>query len=180
MAKKKLIIWGLGVSAFHLVITLIAFVIAYADTMDDFDRGERTPPTQIQKVAHVLTPILMQPAVSLWTPWMSKHMPNLVECLVFFANSMLWGFGVVVVFKGLREAVIPITPEFFAGWHKERYKRIGSVGGPNNASAKRHKLLGGGHRSSRRGRWTIHGSVSNATGLPRDSARDSTVAGTEG
>ena len=105
MAKKKLIVWGFGLSAFHLVITLIAFVIAYGDTMDDFDRGEPTPPTCIETVAHVLTPILMQPAVSLWTLRMAKHMPNLVQWFVFFASSMLWGFGVIVVLKGLREAV---------------------------------------------------------------------------
>jgi hypothetical protein len=105
MAKKKLIMWGFGLSAFHLVITLVAFCIAYNDTMDDFDREEPTPPTRIEKVAHVLTPILIQPAVSLWTPWMAKHMPNLVQWLVFFASSMLWGFAVIAILEGLRKAV---------------------------------------------------------------------------
>jgi hypothetical protein len=103
MTKKKLIMWGFGLSAFHLVITLVAFCIVYNDTMDGFDREERTPPTRIEKAAHVLTPILMQPAVSLWTPW--RHMPNLVQWLVFFASSMLWGFGLVAILEGLRKAV---------------------------------------------------------------------------
>ncbi len=114
MTKKKLMMWGFGLSAFHLVITLFAFCIAYNDTMDDFDRGERTSPTQTQKVAHVLTPILMQPVLSLWTPWMAKHTPLLVQHFLFFANSMLWGFGVIVVLKGLCEAV--------------RHLQIGSIG----------------------------------------------------
>ena len=105
MAKKRLIMWGFGLSAFHLVITLVAFCIAYNDTMADFDRDEPTPPTCIQRAAHVLTPILMQPAVSLWTPSEHLPLPRLAEWVVFFASSMLWGFAVVAILEGVRKAL---------------------------------------------------------------------------
>jgi hypothetical protein len=107
MAKKKLIMWGFGLSVFHLVITLVTFCIAYNDVMADFDRDEPTPPTCIQRTADVLTPILMQPFLSTWTPWMSEHMPlpRLVEWFALFASSMVWGFGVIAIFEGLRKAV---------------------------------------------------------------------------
>jgi hypothetical protein len=91
--RKRIIIWGLGLSAIHLVLTLVTFCIAYNDTMTDFERDEPTPATKIEIAAHALTPILMQPLLSLWTPWMSRHVPVWLEHLLFLGNCLLWGFA---------------------------------------------------------------------------------------
>jgi hypothetical protein len=45
--------------------------------------------------------ILMFPGYLLWTPWASKNLPNVVEWLVFIANSALWGLVISAVVGGL-------------------------------------------------------------------------------
>jgi hypothetical protein len=90
---KRIVAWGFGLSALHLVVTLAAFSIMFNHGMADFERGELTPPTPIEKLANVLTPILMQPYMSLRTPWMNRHLPVFVEHLLFLCSSLLWGFA---------------------------------------------------------------------------------------
>jgi hypothetical protein len=43
--------------------------------------------------------ILMFPGYLLWTPWASKNLPNVLEWLLFIANSALWGLVISAVVK---------------------------------------------------------------------------------
>ena len=89
--KKRFIITGSVLTICHLVTLGIVFFITFADGMEQFDNPERML-TTVEKVAHAVLMVLWQPAYSLWTPWMSKHMPDIFEWMLLFANSMLWGF----------------------------------------------------------------------------------------
>jgi hypothetical protein len=64
-----------------------------------------------QSVANAATAadVLMLPGYLLWTPWASKNLPNVVEWLLFVANSALWGF----------------TISFIAGMMSRRWERPG-------------------------------------------------------
>lgn len=89
--KKRFIITGSILTACHLVALWVVFFITFAAGMEQFDNPERML-TTVEKVAHAVLMVLWQPAYSLWTPWMSKHMPDILEWMLLFANSMLWGF----------------------------------------------------------------------------------------
>lgn len=93
--KKRFIVTGSILSACHLVMMGVVFFISFAAGMTQFDNTERIP-TTVDKVSHAVLMVIWQPAYSLWTPWMSKHMPNIIEWGLIFANSMLWGFVLAV------------------------------------------------------------------------------------
>ena len=93
--RKRLIIWTLGLAAAHFIIMLASLLLAYGSGMEEFDNPDYQP-TVVERVAEAICPVLMQPAASLWTPWMTKHMPNIVEWLLVLANSILWGFVAAV------------------------------------------------------------------------------------
>lgn len=89
--KKRFIITGSVLTVCHLVIFGVVFSISFGAGMEEFDNPDRIP-TTMEQVSHAVLMVLWQPAYSLWTPWMSKHMPDIFEWLLLFANSMLWGF----------------------------------------------------------------------------------------
>jgi hypothetical protein len=64
--------------------------------MDEFD-GKITELSAFQSFACHVADILVQPGYSLWTPWMSKNLPNACEWVLFLLNSALWGFGSVLL-----------------------------------------------------------------------------------
>lgn len=41
--------------------------------------------------ARLAVDILRFPGYPLWTPWASKNLPNVMEWLLFLANSVVWG-----------------------------------------------------------------------------------------
>ena len=92
---KKYIKRGILLSVIHLVITFSLFFWSFNKTMEAFDN----PYTEVSLIYSVIEPaitlmvnILMQPCLSVWTPWMSKHMPDLIEWVLVLLNSALWGF----------------------------------------------------------------------------------------
>ena len=65
--------------------------------MEAFDKQPDYQPTLIERLTDRTTVVLMQPAMSLWTPCMSKNMHNVVEWLLFFSNSLLWGVVIALL-----------------------------------------------------------------------------------
>jgi hypothetical protein len=47
--------------------------------------------------AAIAADVLILPGYLLWTPWASKNLPNVVEWLLFVANSALWGFVISLI-----------------------------------------------------------------------------------
>ena len=89
--KKRIIITAIVLAVIHLVLAIGSVVVAYGSGMEAFDNPDYEP-SSIERVADHLSGILMQPGMSLWTQWMSKNMPNVVEWGLCVANSLLWGF----------------------------------------------------------------------------------------
>lgn len=88
--KKRIIITTLVMTGIHFVLATSSVIIAFSSRMEAFDNPHYEP-SVIERVTCQLSGILMQPGMSLWTPWMSKNMPNVVEWGLFVINSLLWG-----------------------------------------------------------------------------------------
>jgi len=94
--KKRIMVTGLIVAVVHLVLAIGSVMFAFGSGMKTFDNLDYQP-TVIERLADWTAGVLMQPGVSLWTPWMSKNMPNVVEWTLFVGNSLLWGFVIALL-----------------------------------------------------------------------------------
>lgn len=84
-------------SAIHLAILFIFFVISFSAGMNEFDgKGEMTA---FEEMAQKVTVVLMSPLYLVWNSWASKHIHNLIENLLFIANSVLWGIAVEYLYS---------------------------------------------------------------------------------
>ncbi len=70
--------------------------VAFGSGVEAFDNPDDQP-SMVERVADSLAGILMQPGMSLWTPWMSKNMPDVVEWGLCLLNSLLWGIALALL-----------------------------------------------------------------------------------
>jgi hypothetical protein len=94
--KKRLITQMVVLTVIHIIMTIGSVMLSFGSGMEAFDNQDYQP-SMIGRIADHLAGIITQPALSLWTPWMSKNMPNMLEWVLFIANSMLWGRIIVGV-----------------------------------------------------------------------------------
>ena len=94
--KKKIIVTGIIISIVHFVLAMVLIMVALGSTMEAFDNPDSQPPV-IGNLAGWMVRILMQPVRSLWTSWMSKNMPDVVEWIFCMGNSLLWGFIIALL-----------------------------------------------------------------------------------
>ncbi len=94
--KKRIVITMLVAAGMHLILAIGSVVVSFGSAMEAFDKPDYQP-AGITRVADQLAGILMQPGMSLWTPWMSKNMPNVVEWALCIANSLLWGMAFALI-----------------------------------------------------------------------------------
>jgi hypothetical protein len=94
---RRVFISAIIVAVVHLVMTIGSVLIAFGSGMEAFDNPDYQP-SMVERVADSLAGILMQPARSLWTPWISKQMPDSLEWALLLTNSLLWGLALTVPF----------------------------------------------------------------------------------
>ncbi len=94
--KKRIIITGIIVAVVHLALAIGSVMVAFGFGMEAFDNPDYQP-TVIERLVDRTAGVLMQPGMSLWTPWMSKNMPNVVEWMLCVGNSLLWGFAIALL-----------------------------------------------------------------------------------
>ncbi len=93
---------GFALSGIHLAVTFVLLLYVLADGLGPPDDLTVPPPSPLAESAGMLLKVLMQPLVSLWNKWMSQHVPNLVEILLFLLNSCVWGFPIAILWDRLR------------------------------------------------------------------------------
>ena len=94
--NKKIIITSVIVALVHFALTISLMLFAISTGMEAFNNPDHHI-SGIERFSGSLVKVLMQPVMSLWTPWMSKNMPNMVEWVLVIANSLLWGFAIVLI-----------------------------------------------------------------------------------
>lgn len=94
--KKRIIITAVVLAAIHFVLAIGSVIIAFGSGMEAFDNPDYQP-SLVERVADALAGFLMQPGMSLWTSWVSKNMPNVVEWGLCLLNSLLWGIVLAVI-----------------------------------------------------------------------------------
>ncbi len=94
--KKRTIIIGVLISVSHFVVTAGAILVTFGKVMNSFENADYQP-SAIESAAESLADILTQPGASLWTSWMSTHMPDAVEWIIAGANSLVWGMLIALL-----------------------------------------------------------------------------------
>lgn len=94
--KKRIIITVVILTVVHFILAIGSVMISFGSGMEAFDNPDYKP-SMIERIADPLAGILMQPGMSLWTPWMSKKMPDVVEWGLCLFNSLLWGIVLDVI-----------------------------------------------------------------------------------
>jgi len=87
--KKRIIITTVVLAGMHFILAIGSIGIAFGLGMRAFDNPDYQPP-RIERIAARLAGVLAQPGRSLWTPWMSRNMPDVVEWGLCLINSVLW------------------------------------------------------------------------------------------
>jgi hypothetical protein len=77
----------LGLSATHLIVTLIGVVIAFSLGMERFDHGSE--PELFERTLRIVVDVLVFPLFYL--PREIKGSSNAIEWFLVLANSFLWG-----------------------------------------------------------------------------------------
>ncbi|MEN8245944.1 MAG: hypothetical protein ABFS43_13710 [Thermodesulfobacteriota bacterium] len=88
--KKRIIVTAVVLAAIHFVLVIGLAMIAFVSGMETFDNPDYQP-SMVGSASGFLAGILMQPGISLWTPWMSENMHDVIEWGLYFFNSFLWG-----------------------------------------------------------------------------------------
>ena len=95
--KKRIIVTAVVLAVIHFVLVIGLVMIAFVSGMEAFDNPDYQP-SIMGSISGFLAEILMQPGISLWTPWMSENMHDVIEWGLYFFNSFLWGvvFALVI------------------------------------------------------------------------------------
>lgn len=97
---KRILITTIGLAAIHLVLAIGTLMVALAVSLPAFDNPDYQPSFAGRAIDWVAD-LLSQPGASIWTPWMSRHLPDSLEWGVFLGNSLLWGFALALVIRAL-------------------------------------------------------------------------------
>jgi hypothetical protein len=100
--KKRIIITAIIIGIAHFILAIIVIGISFGSTMESFENPDYQL-SSAEKISNVLAGILILPLDLIWSPWMSKHLPDIVEWILFLFNSLLWGFVIALCinFKAL-------------------------------------------------------------------------------
>ncbi len=94
--RRRIFITAIIIAVIHLAVAIGSILIAFSSGMEAFDNPDHQP-SMFEHVAGSLAGILMQPGMSLWTPWMSKNMPDIFEWGLCLFNSLLWGIVLATI-----------------------------------------------------------------------------------
>ncbi|MHC4517726.1 MAG: hypothetical protein ACYTAS_03985 [Planctomycetota bacterium] len=94
--KRRIVITAIVVAVAHFVLASALLLFAVGAGMEALDNPDYQE-SGTERVAARLVEVLFQPLWSLWTPWMSKNMPRLLEWVLSAANSLLWGFAIALI-----------------------------------------------------------------------------------
>ena len=100
MERWRFVRLGFLLSLAHVAIWFACFMDAYKHSSRAFDHPDATMPPHA-KFTEMVVDILSYPCFALWTPWMSKHMPDFVEWISFALNSAIWGFGIAAASRAI-------------------------------------------------------------------------------
>lgn len=87
---KRILLTATVIAGIHLVLSLVSAALVFGSGLEAFDNPDYQL-SMVEVVAHSLIGILLQPGTSLWAPWMSKNLPNVVEWGLILLNSFFWG-----------------------------------------------------------------------------------------
>jgi len=104
MKRSLIIFWGFFLSLIHAGIAIYCILVSLGISMSRFDSAEHFS-TSIEPFS-LFAGILSLPGRLIWTRWMNETMP-FMEWPLFIVNSLLWGFGTVMILSFLLQLFKP-------------------------------------------------------------------------
>lgn len=83
----------------HFLLTMVLLIYAFGEGMARFDEG--SPPTAFENYIDVVVEILMQPGSTIYDLIPKEKKTDLIEWTLVAVNSLLWGFGVLFLWRGV-------------------------------------------------------------------------------
>ena len=93
--KKRIIITAIILAVVHFILSIVTIGVSFVSGMDSFDNPDYRP-SGVEKIFKIVAYILILPLYLIWSPLMSKHLPDIVEWILFLSNSLLWGFVIAL------------------------------------------------------------------------------------
>jgi len=88
---------GIFLRLAHLLLTIVLVIYSFAEGMARFDAG--TPSTVFEDVISVCANVLMQPMYAAYSAIPREIQSNILEWSLLAANSLLWGFGLLFLWR---------------------------------------------------------------------------------
>lgn len=97
---KTSLIWIIVIAVVHFVVSLAFLMLSFSDSMARFDTGE--PRNMMSSVIYYTSEILAFPIVKLVEHSGLQLHSTIAQYLPFVANSLVWGWVAVFVFRRVR------------------------------------------------------------------------------
>lgn len=97
---KTSLIWIIVIAVVHFVVSLAFLMLSFSDSMARFDTGE--PRNMMGSVIYYTSEILAFPIVKLVEHSGLQLHSTIAQYLPFVANSLVWGWVAVFVFRRVR------------------------------------------------------------------------------
>lgn len=99
---KGPVVWIIAIAVVHFVVSLAFLMSSFSDSMARFDTGD--PRNIVGSVIYYTSEILAFPIVKLVEHSSLRLHSTIAQYLPFVANSLVWGWVVVFVFRKVRRA----------------------------------------------------------------------------
>lgn len=95
--RNKTLRDGILIGLAHFLLSMVLILYSFSTGMARFDEG--TPSTVFEDVISVCANVLMQPMGAVYDSIPRKIKTELIEWTLFVANSLLWGFGILFLYR---------------------------------------------------------------------------------
>lgn len=100
---KRPFVWALAIAIVHFVLSFVFLLLSFSDSMARFDTGE--PRSMIGAAMYYTSELLAFPIVKLVELTGVRLHSTIAQYLPFVANSLVWGWLAVFVFRRFRRSI---------------------------------------------------------------------------
>ncbi|MDF1660000.1 MAG: hypothetical protein P1U58_20460 [Verrucomicrobiales bacterium] len=98
--RKRFFITASIFAAAHFIPQLGCMVVSIGSSMSRFD-DPAAHPAMVDEVVGKIAEVMMQPGAAIWDSMPRDSRPDLLECPLFFGNSLLRGAVLAFILQGM-------------------------------------------------------------------------------
>ncbi len=94
--KKQFFTTASVIAFFHCILAVVLVIAAVGSGMEAFDNPAYKA-SVMEWISDFFYGLIMQPGISLWTPWVSRNLPDSAQWILFAINSGFWGICLAAI-----------------------------------------------------------------------------------